>query len=98
MRVEVALAFLMMGAVSYAIRVAGFLAGGTMQRYPRLRAAFEQLPAAILLALIAPQLAHGGAPERLAALIVVAVAWYVDFLLVPLAAGVVAVVLLRAAL
>jgi len=95
MRPEVVLAFLMMGAISYGIRLAGFLAGGHFQRHPRLRAAIEQLPAAILLALIAPLLAHGGMAERLAALIVVAVAWYVDLLLVPLAVGVVAVVVLR---
>jgi len=98
MRPEVLLAFLVMGAVSYAIRVAGFLAGGTLHRFPRLRAAIDQLPAAVLLALVAPQLLHGGAPERLAALVVAAVAWYVDILLVPLALGVAAVVLLRAAL
>lgn len=96
MRPEVLLAFLAMGAVSYAIRVAGFLAGGTLHRWPRLHAAIDQLPAAILLALVAPQLAHGRMAERLAALIVAAAAWYVDVLLVPLALGVVAVVLLRA--
>jgi uncharacterized membrane protein len=96
MRPEVLLAFLAMGAVSYAIRLAGFFAGGTLHRYPRLRAAIDQLPAAILLALVAPQLAHGGTPERLASLVVIAAACYVDLLLVPLALGVVAVVLLRA--
>ena len=95
MRLEVLLAFLVMGAVSYAIRVAGFFVGGTLNRWPRVNAAIDQLPAAILLALVAPQLAHGGMPERIAALIVLAAAWYVDVLLVPLALGVVAVVLLR---
>jgi len=96
MRPEVLWAFVAMAAVSYAIRLGGFLVGGTLQRHQRLRAAIDQLPAAILLALVAPQLAHGGMAERLAALIVVAIAWYVDLLLVPLAVGVVAVVVLRA--
>jgi uncharacterized membrane protein len=97
MRPEVLWTFVAMAAVSYAIRLGGFLVGGTLQRYQRLRAAIDQLPAAILLALVAPQLAHGGLPERLAALVVVATAWYVDLLLVPLSLGVAVVMLLRAA-
>ena len=87
-----------MAAVSYGIRVAGFLAGQRIQQHPRLRAALDQLPAAILIALVVPLLARGGLAEWLAAGVVAVLAWWVDFLLVPLAAGVVAVVLLRAVL
>ena len=98
MRAEVLLAFLAMAAVSYGIRVAGFLAGRRLHEHPRLGAALDQLPAAILITLVVPLLARGGPAEWLAAALVAALAWYVDFLLVPLAAGVIAVVLLRGAL
>jgi uncharacterized membrane protein len=95
MRTEVLLAFLAMAAVGYGIRVAGFLVGGRLHGSPRLRAALDQLPAAILIALVVPSLARGGPAEWLAAAVVAALAWFVDLLLVPLAAGVVAVVVLR---
>ena len=98
MRAEVLLAFLAMGAVSYGIRAAGFLVGGRMHEHPRLRAALDQLPAAILIALVVPSLARGGPAEWLAAAVVAGLAGYVDLLLIPLAAGVVAVVLLRGVL
>lgn len=98
MRAEVLLAFLAMAAVSYGIRVAGFLVGGRMHEHPRLRAALDQLPAAILIALVVPSLTRAGPAEWLAAALVAVLAWYVDLLLIPLAAGVVAVVLLRGVL
>jgi uncharacterized membrane protein len=47
---------------------------------------------------VVPSLARGGPAEWLAAAVVAALAWLTDFLLVPLAAGVVAVVLLRGVL
>jgi len=95
MRAEVLLAFLAMAAVSYGIRLAGYLVGGRMHEHPRLRAALDQLPAAILIALVVPIVTRGGPAEWLAAAVVAALAWYVDMLLIPLAAGVVAVVVLR---
>jgi uncharacterized membrane protein len=98
MRAEVLLAFLAMAAVSYGIRLAGFLVGGRLHAHARLRASLDQLPAAILIALVVPGLARGGPAEWLAAAVVAALAWYVDLLLIPLAAGVVAVVLLRGVL
>ena len=98
MRAEVLLAFLAMAAVSYGIRVAGFLVGARLHEHPRLGAALDQLPAAILIALVVPLLARGGHAEWLAAAVVAALAWRFDFLLVPLAVGVAAVVLLRGVL
>ena len=95
MRVEVVLVFLAMAAVSYGIRVAGFLVGSRIPDHPRLRAALDQLPAAILIALVVSMLAHAGPAEWIAAGAVAIVAWFVDLLLVPLAVGVAAVVLLR---
>jgi uncharacterized membrane protein len=55
----------------------------------------DQLPAAILIALVVPMLARGGVAEWLAGGIVLVLAWFVDLLLIPLAAGVAAVVVLR---
>jgi uncharacterized membrane protein len=95
MQPEVLLAFLAMAAVSYLIRVAGFLVGGRLHEHPRLRTALDQLPAAILIALVAPKLLHGGPAEWLAAAVVVVLAWFVDLLLIPLVVGVAAVVVLR---
>jgi len=95
MRAEVLLAFLAMAAVSYGIRLAGYLVGGRMHEHPRLRDALDQLPAAILIALVVPIVTRGGPAEWLAAAVVAALAWYVDLLLIPLAAGVIAVVVLR---
>lgn len=95
MRAEVILAFVAMSAVSYGIRVSGYLLRSRLPDHPRLVAAMDQLPAAILIALVVPMLARGGIAEWLAASVVLALAWFVDLLLIPLAAGVVAVVLLR---
>jgi len=94
-RVDVLLAFLAMSAVSYGIRVAGYLARSRLPDHPRLMAAMDQLPAAILIALVVPMLARGGPAEWIAAAVVAALAWFVDLLLIPLAVGVVVVVLLR---
>ena len=98
MRPEVILAFLAMAAVSYGIRAAGYLVGTRIPNHPRLRAALAQLPAAILIALVVPMLAHAGPPEWVAAGVVAVAAWFVELLVVPLAIGVVAVVLLRGVL
>ena len=98
MRADVILAFLAMSAVSYGIRVAGYLLRSRLPEHPRLTAAMDQLPAAILIALVVPMLARGGIAEWLAGGLVLALAWFVDLLLVPLAAGVLLVVLLRGVL
>lgn len=95
MRADVILAFVAMSAVSYGIRVAGYLLRSRLPDHPRLTAAMDQLPAAILIALVVPMLARGGIAEWLAGGVVLVLAWFVDLLLIPLAAGVMAVVLLR---
>jgi len=45
-----------------------------------------------------PSLTRAGPAEWLAAAVVAALAWWVDLLLIPLAAGVIAVVVLRGVL
>jgi len=98
MRTEALVAFLAMAAVSYAIRLAGFQMGGALGRQPRLKRALDQLPAAILIALVVPQLAHAGPAEWGAALLVLGAACYFDQLLAPLLIGVLSVVALRSML
>jgi uncharacterized membrane protein len=96
MRPELILLFVAMGTINYAVRAAGMLIGEFLPREGRLAAALAQLPAAILISLVAPLLVHGGGAEWAAAAIVAAIACRSEGLLLPLAAGVVAVALLRA--
>src|SRR6185437_5922465 len=48
-----------MGAINYGVRAAGMLVGELLPKEGRLAAALAQLPAAILIALVAPLLLHG---------------------------------------
>ena len=95
MRAELILLFAAMGAINYGVRAAGMLIGEFLPREGRLAAALTQLPAAILISLVAPLLLHGGGAEWIAAAIVAAIASRSEGLLLPLAAGVIAVALLR---
>ncbi|HEX3498563.1 MAG TPA: AzlD domain-containing protein [Stellaceae bacterium] len=95
MRPELILLFAGMGAINYAVRAAGMLVGELLPKEGRLAAALTQLPAAILISLVAPLLLHGGGAEWAGAAIVAAIASRSEGLLLPLAAGVVAVALLR---
>jgi uncharacterized membrane protein len=95
MRPELILLFAAMGAINYGVRAAGMLIGELLPSEGRAAAALAQLPAAILISLVAPLLLHGSWPEWIAAAIVAAIASRSEGLLLPLAAGVVAVALLR---
>jgi uncharacterized membrane protein len=95
MRPELILLFTAMGTINYAVRAAGMLVGELLPKEGRLAAALTQLPAAILISLVAPLLLHGNWAEWSAAAIVAAIASRSEGLLLPLAVGVVAVALLR---
>lgn len=95
MRLELILVFAAMGAINYCVRAAGMLVGELLPKEGRLAAALAQLPAAILISLVAPLLLHGSWAEWSAAAVVAAIACRSEGLLLPLAAGVVAVALLR---
>jgi uncharacterized membrane protein len=95
MRAELILLFAAMGTINYAVRAAGMLVGELLPKEGRLAAALAQLPAAILIALVAPLLLHGNPAEWAAAAIVAGIASRSEGLLLPLAAGVIAVALLR---
>jgi uncharacterized membrane protein len=87
--------FAAMGAINYAVRAAGMLVGEILPKEGRLAAALAQLPAAILISLVAPLLLHGNWAEWTGAALVAAIASRSEGLLLPLAVGVVAVALLR---
>jgi uncharacterized membrane protein len=95
MRGELILLFAAMGAINYGLRAAGMLLGEFLPSEGRLAAALAQLPVAILISLVAPLLLHGSWPDWTAAALVGALACRGEGLLLPLAAGVAAVALLR---
>jgi uncharacterized membrane protein len=88
-------AILVMAAITYGTRIAGVLIAGRLVLKGRAKAAFEAIPAAVLVAVIAPSALVTGWPETLAAAVAVVAAPRLP-LLGTIAVGVAAVVLLRA--
>ncbi len=93
-RWNVLAAVLAMAAVTYGTRVAGLLIARNLALSARARAAFEAIPAAVLIAVIAPMLVATGKAETGAAIITVLAATRLPLLAV-VAVGVVSVVALR---
>jgi len=87
-------AIVAMGIVTYFTRIAGIFVGSRLNLHGRAKAAFDAIPPAVLIAVIAPTALATGWPETLAALIAAAVATRVP-LLATIAIGVIAVVVLR---
>ena len=90
-------AILAMAAVTYLTRVVGLFVAERLVLTGRAKAAFDAIPPAVLIAVIAPTALATGWPETLAAGIAALAATRLP-LLGTIAVGVVAVVLLRAAL
>jgi uncharacterized membrane protein len=88
------LAFLGMAVVTYATRIAGLALAGRLSLSPRAQAAFDAIPPAVLVAVIAPGALATGWAETVAAAITVLAATRLPLLGV-VAVGVVAVVGLR---
>ncbi len=84
-----------MAAVTYLTRIGGFFIAGRLALRGRAKAAFDAIPPAVLVAVIAPSALATGWPETVAALITAAVATRLP-LLATIAVGVVSVVVLRA--
>jgi uncharacterized membrane protein len=89
------LAILGMAIVTYATRVAGLALAGRLDLPPRAQAAFDAIPAAVLIAVIAPSALATGWAETAAAAITALAATRLPLLGV-VAVGVLAVVGLRA--
>jgi uncharacterized membrane protein len=89
------LAILGMAIATYATRLAGLALAGRFQLSPRAQAAFDAIPPAVLVAVIAPSALATGWPETVAALLAALAATRLPLLGV-VAVGVAAVVALRA--
>jgi uncharacterized membrane protein len=89
------LVILGMAIATYATRLAGLALAGRLQLSPRSQAAFDAIPPAVLVAVIAPSALATGWPETAAALLAALAATRLPLLGV-VAVGVVAVVALRA--
>jgi uncharacterized membrane protein len=89
------IAILGMAIVTYFTRIAGLALAGRLDLSPRAQAAFDAIPPAVLIAVIAPSALATGWAETGAALIAALAATRLPLLAV-VAVGVVAVVALRA--
>ncbi|MDP3256558.1 MAG: AzlD domain-containing protein [Bosea sp. (in: a-proteobacteria)] len=89
------LAILGMAIATFATRLAGLALAGRLQLSPRAQAAFDAIPPAVLVAVIAPSALATGWPETVAALLAALAATRLPLLGV-VAVGVAAVVALRA--
>ncbi len=88
-------AILAMAVVTYATRIAGFFVAGRLALRGRAKAAFDAIPPAVLVAVIAPTALTTGWPETAAAGVTILAAMRLP-LLATVAIGVVTVVALRA--
>ena len=88
------LAILAMAAVTYVTRIAGLFVADRLVLTGRAKAAFDAIPPAVLVAVIAPTALTTGWAEALAAAITAAAAFRLP-LLATVAVGVVSVVALR---
>jgi len=89
------LAFLGMAIATYATRIGGLALAGRLSLSPRAQAAFDAIPPAVLVAVIAPSALATGWAETAAAAVTVLAATRLPLLAV-VAVGVVAVVGFRA--
>ena len=87
-------AIVVMAVATYFTRVAGFLVAGRLSLEGRAKAAFDAIPPAVLVAVIAPTALATGWPETVAAGIAAVAATRLP-ILATIALGVVAVVILR---
>jgi uncharacterized membrane protein len=87
-------AIVVMAVATYFTRVAGFLVAGRLRLEGRAKAAFDAIPPAVLVAVIAPTALATGWPETVAAGIAAVAAIRLP-ILATIALGVVAVVILR---
>ena len=97
MRLDVTtlLTILGMALVTYGTRIAGLFVAGRLALSGRAKAAFDAIPPAVLVAVIAPTALATGWPETLAALVTTIAALRLP-LLATIAVGVATVVALRA--
>jgi uncharacterized membrane protein len=88
-------AILVMAVITYGTRIAGIFVAGRLSLRGRAKAAFDAIPPAVLVAVIAPMALATGWRETMAALLTAIAATRLP-LLATIAMGVLAVVALRA--
>lgn len=84
-----------MALVTYATKVGGLWLLGRVDVGERTEDGLEALPGAIIVAIVAPELADGGPPEWTAAALAGVVAWKTENLLAALVVAMLTVVALR---
>ena len=84
-----------MAVLTYLTKVGGIWVVSRLAMSDRLEAGLSVLPGAIVIAILAPELAQGGPAEWGAAVVVVGIAWRTDNILLALCGGVLAVVAFR---
>ncbi|MDQ2050052.1 AzlD domain-containing protein [Natronolimnohabitans sp. A-GB9] len=94
----VVVVILAMAVVTVVAKVGGLWLVRHVELSDRLEAGLDVLPGAVVIAVLAPELAAGGPAEWGAAAVVVAVMWRTESILLALVAGVVGVVGFRALL
>ncbi|WP_413988437.1 AzlD family protein [Labrys okinawensis] len=97
LNLNVAAAILVMALVTYGTRIAGIFLSGRLKLAGRPKAAFDAIPAAVLVSVIAPVALATGPAETTATVIAGISATRLP-LLVTIVIGVVSVVLLRMAM
>jgi uncharacterized membrane protein len=95
---EALLAIVLMALATYAIRAGGLLIADRLPRDGFFAAWLKHIPGAVLAALVAPAIATGGIAEAAAAAITALVFVATRSLFPAMAAGVIAVYLIRLAL
>jgi uncharacterized membrane protein len=88
------LAIIGMAIVTYATRIGGLFFADKLQFKGKAKAAFDEIPAAVLVSVIAPAVLTTGPAETIAALITILAARRLPLIAVVIV-GVVAVVILR---
>ena len=91
---QVLLAIAAMTAATYATRLAGFLLQGRLDLSPRMKAALDAIPAAVLVSVVAPSMLATGWRETLASAVAALAAMRLPLIGV-VGVGVAAIVLLR---
>jgi uncharacterized membrane protein len=95
MTLESALVLLALALVAFGLRAGGVVLGGLMPTTGKGGQFLRELPGTIMVSMIAPMVAFGGPAEWLATVLCAVVAWFTRNLLATMAAGLVAVWLLR---
>ncbi len=72
MRTDTLIAILAMAGITWGLRAGGLALARRLRQHGAMARALRQMPACVMAALVAPAVAHGGAPERLAAALTVA--------------------------